>query len=256
MPIPPVFRPVSPSFTFLWSFALTIGIIVSLSTKASIDVSIPLRNSSITIFSPAVPNFLSFIISFSVFIASSLFSEIITPFPAAKPSAFITTGYPNSSISSIALSIFVYSLYLAVGKLCLVIKSFENALLPSNLAHFLLGPNTFNPCDSKTSVIPITSGTSGPTTVISISFSFANLASLSISESPIFTHSATSAIPGFPGAQYIFSTFFSLLNFQQIACSLPPPPTTNIFIFSLLAYKYLLFYSYFSAFYRYLPFTK
>ena len=46
----------------------------------------------------------------------------------------------------------------------------------------------------------------------------------------ISTHSASSAIPALPGAQYILSTLGLLLNFQHIACSLPPLPTTNTFI--------------------------
>ena len=103
-----------------------------MSTNARIEVSIPFKNSSITILSPAAPNFLSDIISFKVAIASSLFSGITTPFPAANPSAFITTGYPKLSISDIASSKFVYSLYFAVGMLCFIINSFEKALLPSS----------------------------------------------------------------------------------------------------------------------------
>ena len=105
---------------------------MSLSTKARIEVSIPVKNSSTTILSPALPNFLSDIISFNVVMASSLFSDITTPFPAANPSAFITTGYPKLSISDMASSKSVYSLYLAVGRLCLIIKSFEKDLLPSS----------------------------------------------------------------------------------------------------------------------------
>ena len=65
---------------------------------------------------------------------------------------------------------------------------------------------------------------------MSISCSFANSTSLSNSMTPILTHSATSAIPAFPGAQYSFSTFGLCASFHAIACSLPPPPTIRIFI--------------------------
>jgi len=113
----------------------------------------------------------------------------------------MTTGYPKLSISLIASSKFVYSLYLAVGILCLIIKSLENDLLPSNVEHSLFGPNILRPSFSNSSTIPFTSGTSGPTTVKSILFSFANFTKFSISLSLIFTHCATFAIPALPGAQ-------------------------------------------------------
>ena len=84
--------------------------------------------------------------------------------------------------------------------------------------------------NAKASTAPAASGSSGATTVKSISCSFAKATSLSNSITPIFTHSATSAIPALPGAQYIFSTFGLFASFHAIACSLPPPPTIKIFI--------------------------
>ena len=49
---------------------------------------------------------------------------------------------------------------------------------------------------------------------------------------PIGTHSASAAIPALPGAQYILSTRELFATALHIACSLPPLPTTNTFIFA------------------------
>ena len=62
------------------------------STKESTDTSRPVRNSSTTIWFPAVPNFLSSMISFTPAFASSRVLQISTPFPRASPSAFKTMG--------------------------------------------------------------------------------------------------------------------------------------------------------------------
>lgn len=45
--------------------------------------------------------------------------------------------------------------------LCRSKKAFVKALLPSSCAHFLFGPNAFNPCSANASTIPMESGTSG-----------------------------------------------------------------------------------------------
>ena len=44
------------------------------------------------------------------------------------------------------------------------------------------------------------------------------------------THSASAAIPPFPGAHQIFSTRGLCFSFHTSACSRPPPPSTRIFI--------------------------
>ena len=59
---------------------------------ARLEASTPVRNSSTTILSPALPNTRSPIISSMAFFASSSVSAITTPFPAARPSAFRTIG--------------------------------------------------------------------------------------------------------------------------------------------------------------------
>src|SRR5438034_6427031 len=44
------------------------------------------------------------------------------------------------------------------------------------------------------------------------------------------THSASAAMPPFPGAHQIFSTRGLSLSFHTSACSRPPPPRTRTFI--------------------------
>ena len=150
---------------------------------------------------PAAPNFLSSIISLTPAFASSKVLQIKTPFPNARPSAFNTIGiftvskYANAFLGSSNVS------YPAVGILYFFIRSFENALDPSKMAAFFLGPNTFKPSFSKASTIPPTNGSSIPTIVKSMPFSFAKAVSLSNSIAPIGTHSAILPIPAFPGAQ-------------------------------------------------------
>ena len=187
-------------------------------------------NSSMTIVLPDAPNFLSSMISLTPAFASSRFSQIKTPFPSARPSAFKTIG--NFACSRYAIAAFgsVKFSYAAVGILYFFIRSLENALEPSKIAAFFFGPNTRSPSASKTSTIPPTSGSSIPMIVKSISFSFANATSLSNSMAPIGTHSASAAIPAFPGAQYILSTRGLFATLVTMACSLPPLPTTNTFI--------------------------
>ena len=61
------------------------------SHSAMYDASTPSMRSSIMIFEPALPNTLSTSILSMAENASSLLLQTITPLPAAKPSALITT---------------------------------------------------------------------------------------------------------------------------------------------------------------------
>ena len=179
---------------------------------------------------PAVPNFLSSIISLTPALASSRVLQISTPLPSASPSAFNTIGNLAVSRYLRAASGSVKFSYAAVGILYFFIKSFEKAFEPSRIAAFFFGPKHLSPAFSNSSTIPPTSGSSIPIIVKSIALSFAKATSLSNSIAPIATHSAIDAIPAFPGAQYILSTRGLLATAVQIACSLPPLPTTNTFI--------------------------
>ena len=230
--MPPVLRPVSPSPARLWSCADDIILIVFPSTNESTETSRPVMNSSTTIVFPAVPNFLSSMMVLTPSFASSRVLQISTPFPRASPSAFNTIGnfavskYLSASLASVKFS------YAAVGILYFFMRSFENAFEPSRIAAFFFGPKHLSPAFSNSSTIPPTSGSSMPMIVKSMALSFANDTSLSNSIAPIGTHSASAAIPALPGAQYILSTRELFATALHIACSLPPLPTTNTFIFA------------------------
>ncbi len=91
--MPPVFGPVSPSPTRLWSCAAVIGIAVSPSHSAKNDASSPVMNSSTTTSAPAAPSPPSNIMSTAASASSSVCATT-TPLPAARPSALITIGAP------------------------------------------------------------------------------------------------------------------------------------------------------------------
>ena len=188
-------------------------------------------NSSITIRFPAVPNCLSSIMDLTPSFASSRVLQINTPLPRASPSAFNTIGKSAVSRYFSAASALSKVSYAAVGILYFFIRSLEKAFEPSKIAAFLRGPKARSPSASRASTRPPTNGSSIPTIVRSIACSFANATSLSNSIAPIGTHSAICPIPAFPGAQYILSTFGLFATLVAIACSLPPLPTINTFIF-------------------------
>ena len=199
--MPPVFRPWSPSFALLWSWALAMMRMVFPSTKDKTETSLPVMNSSTTTLSPEAPNFRSTMIWLMPATASSRVMQIRTPLPRAGPSAFRTTGILHVFTYSRAASGSVKVSYCAVGIWYFFISSLENALEPSMTAAFFRGPKTRSPFASNTSTMPPISGSSIPTMVRSIFFSSAKAASFSNSMAPMGTHSATSEMPALPGAQ-------------------------------------------------------
>src|SRR5438094_620714 len=94
----------------------------------------------------------------------------------------------------------------------------------------LVGPNARNFSAANLSTIPAASGSSGPTTVKSTRFSFANPTSACRSVAGIATFSAMSPVPAFPGAQKSRSAYGDCRSFHVSACSRPPLPMTRIFI--------------------------
>ena len=167
--------------------------------NARTETSGPVRNSSITMLLPLSPKILSPMIVFTAFFASSRVCAIITPFPRASPSALTTIGAAAFSTYASAFFISEKLSYAAVGIPYFFMSCFEKTLLPSIIAAFLSGPNVFMPLAFSASTAPSTSGSSGATTAKSILFSTANFTMPSISFAPIGTHSASAAIPPFPG---------------------------------------------------------
>ena len=149
-----------------------------------------------------------------------------TPLPAAKPSAFTTTGTSSrASRYSRARAIERNSSNIAVGtsprwRICL-----QKSLLPSSCAAFAVGPKMRKPAAVNTSTIPATSGASGPTTVRSMARLCANATNAGISSPVSGTFSAIAAVPALPGATNTSAP--SRTSFQAIACSRPPEPITR-----------------------------
>ena len=109
-----------------------------------------------------------------------------------------------------------------------------NSLLPSSTAPAFDGPMTgmcfkASSCLKK-SYTPFTSGSSGPTTTMSIPLSMTNCLIPSKSSALMATFSPTSRVPAFPGAMYNFSIFGLCAIFHASACSRPPEPNSKSFI--------------------------
>ena len=105
--------------------------------------------------------------------------------------------------------------------------SFAKVLLPSSRDAAMSGPQQAIPAAAMASVMPATSGASGPGTTRSTRLASANSTSSAKSITPIGTHSASFAIPGLPGAHHSFSSRGLAAMAQQRACSRPPDPITN-----------------------------
>ena len=78
--------------------------------------------------------------------------------------------------------------------------------------------------------MPATSGASGPTTTKSILFALHNTITAAWSVMSSATHSASCAMPAFPGAQMSRSVSVLEASFQASACSRPPEPRRRMFM--------------------------
>ena len=78
---------------------------------------------------------------------------------------------------------------------------------PSSFEQNLSGPKTFKSCFLRKSTIPFTKGSSGPTIVKSITFSFKKFFIFSKSFRFISTLVAIFSVPPFPGIQNKLFTF-------------------------------------------------
>ena len=110
-----------------------------------------------------------------------------------------------------------------------------NAFEPSSRAAAASGRRRGGPPRAKRSTRPSVSGSSGPTTVRSIARSLREARrGRATSSAAIGTHSASRAMPAFPGAHEDRARRAgSAASFQTSACSRPPPPTTRTRIASV-----------------------
>ena len=188
--------------------------------------STPLRNSSTTTRSAlSVPKRASIAAG-----KSAARSITKTPFPAASPSALSTKGAPTSAQCRSSARHSLKTWWEAVGTPASSIISLAKALELSSRAAALVGPTITLPLASNRSTTPASSATSGPTTVRSIPLSITACSSSLVAVGAIGRSSATSAMPGFPGAQKTFETRGDAAIRQLRACSLAPAPITRTFI--------------------------
>ena len=130
----------------------------------------------------------------------------------------------------------------AVGIFAKLHIFFVNCLEPSNLEASLEGPNALILTLFSSSIIPFTNGISGPG-ITKSTFSFKAKDTISLLLLILISiHCASSAIPGFPGAQINFDISGELANDQHIACSRAPLPSTSTFIKN--SYLYLNYINY------------
>src|SRR5919202_5015911 len=190
------------------------------------EASLPSRYSSMRILAPAAPNFPAKAAR-TASSASSRPWATVTPLPAAAPSALITTGYsPNLRRWASAAGSPSKASKRAVGTPAWFISSLAKIFEPSIRAAALEGPKTLRAASQKASAIPPIRGDSGPTTVRSISFSFAWSRREIRSSAGMSATCAMRAMPGLPGAAYISGSRWLVARASTSACSRPPLPTT------------------------------
>ena len=223
--MPPVLGPRSPSKTALWSWADASGHTVRPSVSAKTETSSPSRYSSTTTRAPASPNTRRSSMSWIARSASTRSAHRTAPLPAARPSALTTARPPSSATNARAAAGSSKVPKRAVGMPCRSKRSLAKALELSSAAAAREGPKARCRLAVSASTSPSARGPSGPTTVRSIRSRLTRSAIAGTSSARTGTHSATLAMPGFPGAAYSAPSFGLRDSFQASACSRPPPPT-------------------------------
>src|SRR5450759_2539686 len=112
---------------------------------ANSETSSPSMNSSMSISRPAAPNTRSLSIALMARSASTALCATITPFPAARPDAFITTGMPKSASAAFASLASLCCTARAVGIPARTISSFANRFDVSMRAASRVGPKIGRP---------------------------------------------------------------------------------------------------------------
>ena len=140
--MPPVFGPVSPSPTRLWSWAGSRIQHELPSVRAKIETSGPESISSISSVSPESPNSRSTMTRAMASSASANVLQIMTPLPAANPAALITQGSSLARTYSKASSGIVNMRASAVGTFADRINCLAKALSASSRAPSADGPKT------------------------------------------------------------------------------------------------------------------
>ena len=227
--MPPVFGPLSPSPTRLWSCAVPTGRQVVPSTRTKKLASSPSMNSSITTSAPAAPKAPPKAASTAPSASASVMATV-TPLPAASPSALTTMGAPMRRMYSRAPSASSKRAQAAVGAPQASQISLVKALDASSRAAACDGPKAAIPAARSASATPAASGASGPITTRSIACSSQKATTAAPSSIASSAQRAMAAIPAFPGATISRSHFGFCRMAQASACSRPPPPRIRMFM--------------------------
>src|SRR5665648_397443 len=191
--------PLAPAQDYKRIFAGASGTALRPSQRTSRETSEPARNSSMMTTSPAAPKSRATKQLSTAALASARSLQMMTPLPAARPSALTTSGYERSGLSAASADSGVsWRLYAPAATPPSRITSLAKALLPSSCAASRLGPKTARPCSSNRSQMPATSGASGPTTVRSTCSRLAKSRSAGRSSAPTPMLSAIPAVPALP----------------------------------------------------------
>ncbi|KAF5044370.1 hypothetical protein DSECCO2_492570 [anaerobic digester metagenome] len=172
--------------------------------------------------------------TYSIAPAASRCSPMIrTPFPPVSPMGLMARSPSYVSMNRRASSGSWQTRYSGHPAIpCRSISRRQNALSVSIWAAARVGPTQGIPAASRRSTTPASRGASGPMTATSRAFSVVNptISGILVSFSRS-TRSASRAIPGLLRAM-TENILTPLLQESAlvIACSLPPPPTTSIFI--------------------------
>src|SRR2546425_3404818 len=220
-PMPPVFAPVSPSPTRLWSRAGGSATTVSPSTRACSEASSPLRTAS----SGPGPLFAGGEASAST--AASRVSATVTPLPSARPSAFTTTGASQRESASRAAAASANDSHFAVGTPASSMSSFAKDFDHSIFEASRDAPTTAMRDRRSTSPIPAAMSSSGPTIARSICEATTCCSSQPTSSGRRSITRVKSPSPALPGNTSIVDTLLQFARRQQIAYSRPPPPSTR-----------------------------
>ncbi len=207
-PCRPYSGPGRRSFARLWSWADVIILMVFPSTKESTDTSRPVINSSTTISVTCRAELL--IQHQGLDAVFCLFPGIAYQYALSQRKAVRFEHNGHWRMFNVKQGLFSGESnvsYPAVGILYFFIRSLENALDPSRMAAFFLGPE--RPVSRLLQMHPpplLPAGRQDPRLPDRSHVPSANATWASKSITPISTHSATWAIPALPGAQYSFST--------------------------------------------------
>ena len=229
--MPPVFGPTSPSPSRLWSCEVASGRTCLPSAMTMKLASSPSRNSSTTTTRPASPKAPANMPS-AARIASSALAAMITPLPAASPSALTTMGGRCARIArrierlarecGIARRRDAVAHQEFLGELLAAFEPRRELSRPE--AGQARGREGIDDAGDQRAFGSHDRESRRPRRAAS-----ATSPAISAADTVALRHFGSSAVPALPGATITSVTRGDCASFQASACSRPPPPMTRTF---------------------------